>query len=112
MCSSSREGSGPLYVRIDWEADGVPYLAIARPGRPVERIPLDRATVARLVADGAGWLYTDAASRYNPYGADYTEGEAPHVIGRDWAAPVPSQASDASRADLVNERQRNANETP
>lgn len=48
--------SAPAYVRIDWEADGVPYLAIARPGRPVERISLDRATVVRLVADGAAWI--------------------------------------------------------
>ena len=73
MCSSSLE---PTYVRIDWEADGAPYLAIARPGRPVERIPLSRATVARLVADGAGWIATDGPARYNPPRSDYTDGPA------------------------------------
>jgi len=56
MCSSSRDEPGTAYVRLDWEADGAPYLAIARPGRPVERIPLAPATVARLVADGAAWI--------------------------------------------------------
>lgn len=45
------------YVNLNWEraADGAlsPYLTIARPDQPVERIPLTTQDVARLLADGA-----------------------------------------------------------
>lgn len=41
------------WVRIDWEPDGAPYLAISRPDMEVERIPLSTSDVARLLADGA-----------------------------------------------------------
>lgn len=49
--------TGRTYVNLNWEraANGAlsPYLSIARPDHPVERIPITTVDVARLLADGA-----------------------------------------------------------